>query len=89
MEKRVADEVDGAVDVLFHAKYEFERSAGFVAGEGRDVDELVVGIGDVLARLTVCVRKEEGGRMSMNGRSKGEREGRKRVGSSYTLRFKH
>lgn len=57
VEEGVVDEVDGAVDVAFYAEDEFEGSAGFVAGEGGDVDELVVFVGDVFACFTVILRR--------------------------------
>ena len=53
MEERIVNEVNGAIDILFHAKNEFERSACFVAGESGYVDEFVVRIGDVFASFTV------------------------------------
>lgn len=53
MEERVVYELDGAIDVLFYAENELEGSAGFVTGESWDVDEVVVLVGDVFARVTV------------------------------------
>lgn len=55
VEEGVVDEVQGAVDVLFHAEEEFEGAAGFVAGEGGDVGELARGVGDVFARVAVIL----------------------------------
>lgn len=41
VEEGVVDEVDGAVYVALNAEVELEGAAGFVAGEGGDVGELV------------------------------------------------
>lgn len=53
VEERVVDEVEGAVDFLFDAEEEFERAAGFVAGEEGDVGELTLGVGYVFACVAV------------------------------------
>ena len=53
VKERIVNEVNGAIDILFYPKHEFERSASFVAGESGYVDEFVVGIGNVFASFTV------------------------------------
>lgn len=52
MEERVVDKVDRAVDLLFHAEEELERTAGFVARWEGDVGQLACSVGDVLAGIT-------------------------------------
>lgn len=49
MKERVIDEIDCAVDVLFHAKEELERAAGFIASREGDVRQLTCSVGDVFA----------------------------------------
>lgn len=59
MEEGIVDEVNGAVDVLFHPKDQLEGSSRLVAREGGNIGKLARGfIGDVLARVSVrCVRE--------------------------------
>lgn len=52
VEERVADEVDGAVDLTFRAVVEFERSTGFVADGKGDPLDLMFLVFDMFARFT-------------------------------------
>lgn len=49
MEERVVDKVNRAVDILFYAKEELERAAGFIAGRERDIGQLASSVGNVFA----------------------------------------
>ena len=52
VEERVIDKVDRAIDVLFYAKEELERTAGFIAGREWNVGKLACSVGDVFASVT-------------------------------------
>lgn len=52
VEKRVVDEVDGAVDFLFDAEVKLERSSGFIACESGHVGELSRLVGNMFAGVT-------------------------------------
>lgn len=52
VEERVIDKVDRAIDVLFYAKEELERTASFVAGRERNVGKLACSVGNVFASVT-------------------------------------
>ena len=55
MEEWVVYKVDGAIDVLLHAEKELERPAGLVASREGNVGELALGVGDVLASVSISL----------------------------------
>jgi len=53
MKERVVYEVDGAIDVFLYTEKELEWPAGLVAGWEGYVGQLALGIGDVLASISI------------------------------------